>query len=84
MENANQSNAYKVKDYIYDFAWRYGKYYHVGDSEKIMENVSQLILTPEEVCKEIQIELQAIKAVLELYPNKPCVGGIQELIDKFS
>lgn len=72
-----------VEQYVYDFAWQYGKYYHVGDAEKIMENVSQKMKTPEEYFSDIKIELQAIKAVLELYPNKPCVNGIQELIDKF-
>ncbi len=35
-------------DYIYNFAWEYGMYYHVGDFNKIMEQVKQRVQTPEE------------------------------------
>lgn len=71
-----------LTDYVYDFANIYGRYYHLGSHDEIMKNVNQLLKSPEEVLSEFKIELQAIKAVLELYEHKPCVGGVSELIQK--
>jgi hypothetical protein len=40
-------------DYIYYFAWVYGRYYHVGDAEKIIEQVGQIVELPEKVINEL-------------------------------
>ncbi len=31
----------RLLDYIYDFAWHYGRYYHIGDNEAIVKAISE-------------------------------------------
>jgi hypothetical protein len=49
--NAEEKKA--LIDYIYHFAWIYGRYYHIGDADKIIEQVSEIIELPEKVINEI-------------------------------
>lgn len=41
--------------YIYDFAWNYGRFFHVGDAEKIIAVVKERIQLPEEFISEIKL-----------------------------
>lgn len=47
-------NEQRLIDYIYEFAWRYGKYYHIGDAEKILEQIKETFQLPEEFLKGVQ------------------------------
>ena len=38
----------KLIEYIYDFAWNYGRFYHLGSAEKIKEAVKERLQLPEE------------------------------------
>ena len=38
-------------DYIHDYAWHYGRLYHIGDAEKIQEAISEKFILPEEIFK---------------------------------
>jgi hypothetical protein len=35
-------------EYIYDFAWQYGRFFHLEDSEKIKAAISERFQLPEE------------------------------------
>lgn len=41
-------------DYCYEFAWRYGRYYHFGDSDKILARINEVFQLPEEVFADWQ------------------------------
>lgn len=43
-----------LEDYMYFFAWNYGRYYHVGDADKILEIVGEKMILPKEFIKEIK------------------------------
>jgi len=75
----------KVIDYIYEFAWHYGRYYHVGDSIKILECVKEVFQLPEEYfasqtpsptgdrdCEELNENLQ--KRISELEEENNCLS----------
>ena len=49
----NLEEKQKLIDYIYYFAWVYGRYYHVGDADKIIEKVSEIVELPEKVINEL-------------------------------
>ena len=44
-------DAKRLVDYIYEFAWHYGRLYHIGDAEKIKEAISEKFKLPEEYLK---------------------------------
>jgi hypothetical protein len=37
-----------IIEYIYNFAWMYGRYFHLGDSDKIKAAISERFMLPEE------------------------------------
>lgn len=42
--------------YIYDFAWHYGRFYHLENKEKIMKAISEIIVMPEDFLRILNNE----------------------------
>jgi hypothetical protein len=43
----------KLIDYIYYFAWVYGRYYHVGNADMIIKKIEEIVELPEKVVNEL-------------------------------
>jgi hypothetical protein len=42
----------KMIEYMYEFAWQYGRLYHIGNADKIKETVKERLQLPEEFMAE--------------------------------
>lgn len=72
----------KLIDYIYDFAWNYGRFYHTGDAEEIKKKVSELLMMPEEFVEEFlfryQVTLNSLGHLVNAMSNSKDSAGIEE------
>jgi len=81
-EAVNELEAFKENliPYIYDFAWNYGRFYHIGDAEKIIAAVKERMQLPEEFISEINLNNSIVDEFLRQYPEYRCL----DVIGKFS
>ena len=65
-QSAGQGSEGVLVEYIYSFAWNYGRFYHLGNAEKIIAAVSERIQLPEEF----------LSKPLPVSPSKPMSEGV--------
>lgn len=51
-------NKDELIEYIYEFAWQFGRAYHIGDFEKIKASISERFQLPEECFSEKIVSIQ--------------------------
>lgn len=54
-------NLKELEEYINLYAWNYGRFYHVGSAERILEKVSERMELPEEFLKKHFKELKILQ-----------------------
>lgn len=73
----------KIKEYINEYAWNYGRFYHVGDADKIVEKIGERLVLPDEYLEPIAQKLQSLMAVVELTKDKVGLSTLNEIYDEF-
>ena len=71
----------KIEKYINEYAWNYGRFYHVGNADKIVEQISQIMVLPNEYLKDIRSKM--VLVIQELSKHKIGLSTAEELFEYF-